>query len=307
MTGRPGKGWRASLRPAGVRLVGIGVGVRGATRLTCRPSVHAAACPEGAKRGAKNPGLVEFIGGPNAMEIPTRGPGLQVPGTPEAIAGLSGRLDALERENAALRELARGFTARRRYVARGFFGLLFLLVTAAVVTSEGADGPQRSPKMIEAQGFLVGDAEGRERARLAVGDAEGRVRAQISVGPGGTPGIRLLDPSQKAEIGSAVSGTRPGLILNDRTGHPRAGLSVQDDGSPLLSFRNQQGKLRLVLDCLPDGTPGLTFRDEQEYPRLSAVVFPGGVPGLNLLGPLGEPRAVLHAGSDGGVPPEALP
>lgn len=187
--------------------------------------------------------------------------------------------------------------------------MLFLLVTAAVVTSGGADGPQRSPKMIEAQGFLVRDAEGRERARLTVGDdgsprlvfldAMGRVRAQISVGPGGTPGIRLLDPSQKAEIGLAVSGTRPGLILNDRTGHPRAGLCVQDDGSPLLSFRDQQGKLRLVLDCLRDGTPGLTFRDEQEYPRLSAVVLPGGVPGLNLLGPLGEPRAVLHAGSNG--------
>jgi len=55
----------------------------------------------------------------------------------------------------------------------------------------------------------------------------------------------------------------------------------QDDGAPILGFRDANGKARITLESLADGTPGLTFRDAEDAMRFSLVVLPGGLPGLN--------------------------
>ncbi|MGE3817891.1 MAG: hypothetical protein AB7I30_00500 [Isosphaeraceae bacterium] len=221
------------------------------------------------------------------------------------------RLDRLESENQRLVGLTERLVRERRggrrwlSVAVASVGLIALVGASAQV----GDVSVRAT-VVEASRFVVRDAEGRERARLAMGedhsprlvfsDDQGRVRLQISVAPNGSPGVRLLDETQKAEAGLAVSGGgRPGLVLNDQSGRTRASLTIQQDGGPTLNLRDEKGKARVVLDASPDGAHGLSLRDSDENLRLSAVILPGGFPGLNVVDGEGNPRVAIQTTPDG--------
>ncbi len=125
------------------------------------------------------------------------------------LEALACRIEEVARQNARL-IVETNRLKRSDRTAKGLavvaLGILGVLVSA---------GGSKSGAVLEAEQFVMKDAEGHERAKLALGDdgsprllfrdAQGRIRIQISVGPTGTPGFRLFDETGKAEIGASVS------------------------------------------------------------------------------------------------------
>lgn len=104
------------------------------------------------------------------------------------------------------------------------------------------------PSTITATGFVLVDAQGRERATLAMYnggprldlyDENGKARAGLTVTSDG-PGLGLFDANGKARVGLSAFSDGPGLALFDANGKPRVGLVAFSDG-PVLDLSDANG------------------------------------------------------------------
>jgi hypothetical protein len=58
------------------------------------------------------------------------------------------------------------------------------------------------------------------------------------------------------------------FYVNDSSGHERAALGLNPDGSPILQLYDKQGKARAILGLTEEGRPSLNFFDDQGRGRL---------------------------------------
>ena len=141
-----------------------------------------------------------------------------------------------------------GATVRNRLgLALGATALVALFGAGAL----GAAPPEK--RTLEAQEFVLKDAEGRTRAVLGVlpdGAADlsllddaGKAKAWLRVTTEGAASLRLVDRNEKGGIlldfGRADTAT---LNFVDRTGRPRASMLLAPDGSPGLRLADEGGK-----------------------------------------------------------------
>lgn len=120
-----------------------------------------------------------------------------------------------------------------------------LALTAALVIVNQAM-PARLGKILEAERFVLRDAEGRYRAELGFID------------------------------GASV------LLLNDRNERPGVALSVLPNGPRRLHLLDREGRTRSVLTARVDGDSGLRLFDQNLVHRASLDVMEDGRPILRL-------------------------
>ncbi|MFQ5989497.1 MAG: hypothetical protein ACE5K9_06250 [Candidatus Methylomirabilales bacterium] len=149
---------------------------------------------------------------------------------------LTRRLHRVERENRRLQRI----------------GVATLAMIAAVVLMGQAE-KKDVPKAIEAESFVVRDAQGKLRAilgvwqdgevRLLLPDQEQRSRAILAVKPDGSPYLGLYGEDGKRRIGMAVLPDGLALGFAHADGKSRAGLSVWPDGSSTMFLADTDGKV----------------------------------------------------------------
>ena len=163
---------------------------------------------------------------------------------------LTERLDRFERGN--------------RWWKRAFVVLLVVLISSAWIR-HGA--PAQVAKVLEAERFILRDTSGRLRAEL------GLLK--------GAPTLSLLDQGEARLVSLTLTAENAGmLVLNaDRGGHVM--LAAKPDGSALLSFLDQQRKIRVGLVGAPDGSASLTFVDMAKTLRAELLIDENGAPLLN--------------------------
>ncbi len=173
---------------------------------------------------------------------------------------LARRLDQVEREN---RRLNRA-------------GVVALAVIAAVVLMGQATG--NVAKVVEAEKFVLRDADGKGRARLE------------SL-PSGLVRLALLDKDENIQsvLGVGIVGT-PSLVLagrNNKTILTTSFLSVSGKG----------GKSRLTLAVLPSGAQSLVLTDNTARTRAELAIEVDGSPTFGLFDRTGTARAILGSTS----------
>ncbi|HUT75989.1 MAG TPA: hypothetical protein VM221_14275 [Armatimonadota bacterium] len=186
------------------------------------------------------------------------------------FANVIGRLERLERQN---RRLRWGGVA----VAALLGGLLVMGAT--------------SPPIVEAERFVVRDAEGTVRAVLGVPDeglsktlkldqrgallalynTHGKVRTVLSIGPEGperveVPRLEMMDATGGPRVDLNVGSLGPRLLLADERTIARVGLSLLR-GRPALSLLDPDSKAQATLRLEKPGEHALTFLDEKGQRR----------------------------------------
>jgi hypothetical protein len=177
------------------------------------------------------------------------------------------RLARLEREN--------------RWMKRGFLCLGVAL--AAVFLLAGQAPPPRAGKTVEAERFVVVDADGKKRGVFGVDKAfpswdkarptlalygkedqpafavnteggssglffqeDGETRLGLAVTKGKFAGLVIYrNPTdRKSEIGLFYSDDgKPALVFNDPNGRTRAGIILEKGDKPILSLQDENGKI----------------------------------------------------------------
>jgi hypothetical protein len=131
---------------------------------------------------------------------------------------------------------------------------------------------------VAAETFVLRDAQGKERAKLAVIQStvtlqllgvNGKPRLALAVGDEG-PQIVLRDGSgaQRLGLGATVDGAS-GLIVSDVDGQPRAALSTNAEGETELALIDTQGKQRARIAVSLQGSPGIALFDSAGKPLWS--------------------------------------
>jgi len=166
---------------------------------------------------------------------------------------LARRLDRVEREN--------------RWLKRA--GLVALAVIAAVVLM-GQATQGKVAKVIEAEKFVLRDAEGKPRARLE------------SL-PSGLVRLALLDKNENIQSVLGVGVGRPSLVLAGRNN--KTILTT--------SFLSISGKSRLTLAVLPSGAQSLVLTDNTKRTRAELGIEVDGSSTFGLFDRTGTARAVL--------------
>ncbi len=110
----------------------------------------------------------------------------------------------------------------------------------------GQTTPRRVGKVLEAERFVLRDADGKNRAELGVMD------------------------------GASI------LFLNDKDGKPGVALSVLPDGPRMVTLLDKNGKTRSVLTARADGDSGLRLFDKNRMHRASLDVMADGRPILRI-------------------------
>jgi len=127
--------------------------------------------------------------------------------------------------------------------------------------------------------LLMGAAEGQK----------GKVLSEIRA-----ENIILVDKAGTIRAGLTVGADgKAGLVLADDEGRIRAGLGVTPDGSPGLALADKEGVRRAGLAIAADGTVRLDLTDKKGQPRAELAVLDYGSPVLFLRGPDGTPRALF--------------
>ena len=190
------------------------------------------------------------------------------------------RLEKIERELAAAKR-CNHWLLTIVVLTVGGLGLVWTLTkTMPAAYAQEAEAVQ---KVIRANGFVLVDEKGKERAVLAV------VKS--------VPRLSLFDENGKPRAGLGVDKDGPRLSLFDENGKPRAGLSVPKDG-PMLSLWDENGKTaRVVLAVTKDG-PALALVDENGMPRVGLNVSED-MPQLILFDEKVNPRAGMIVMKDG--------
>jgi hypothetical protein len=133
------------------------------------------------------------------------------------------------------------------------------LVVAVVVGTNTARARSNAPAVVEAERFILKDAEGREWAHLRV----------LSSGPE----LSLLGPDGHRMINLAVTPQGPGIVLGDLENRdaPNAVLMVSKSGSPQF---NLNGRGNIALRITPQEGQKIYIFDEAKK-----VLFEAPVPG----------------------------
>jgi hypothetical protein len=133
----------------------------------------------------------------------------------------------------------------KRWLALGL-----ILVAAGVLMGQ----TRPSEKVVEANRFVLRDAEGRERARWLVG-------------PDHSAGLGLYDQQQSLRllVATALDGNSRFVMFN-QAGKAQVQLRLSPDGRARLDLADAEGRRRLKLGLARDGTPGLEFRDADGKP-----------------------------------------
>ena len=182
-------------------------------------------------------------------------------GSTPTIAGLSERLDRLEREN------------RRLKLA----GILALAGISAVVLMGQA---RTGGKVVEAEKFLLRDARAKVRAEL---------RAD-----GDEPELVLLDRNENSRVRLRLEADgRPALVLYGKNNIPSATLGLLGDGWPALVLFGKDGEGSASLEVSPLVSAALHLSDRALKNRIQLLVDREGKPSLSLLDSDKKSRAVL--------------
>jgi hypothetical protein len=185
------------------------------------------------------------------------------------------RLERLEQAN-----LAMSRECRRWRIAGG--GLLTALVVVGIA---GASSSDRAPSKLEAQSFILKDAEG-------------RTRASFGFRPDGTPGFALLDAASHVRLALDIGPDgAPGVNLYSPAGRLQAALAVRPDGAPALGLFDGQSQVRVSLDLSHgEKAPGLSLYDDSGTMRAALAVRPDQTSALGLFDGQGE--AVVSLGDE---------
>jgi hypothetical protein len=152
---------------------------------------------------------------------------------------LESRIDRLEKE-------------RRMGKRIGLAGLLFLACIGLMgqakqrrtpTPSPATPSPTPGPKIVEAESFVLKDANGRVRAELTMS--------------GGGPSLKLRDEKGSALVTLSLNDSAPGgplLLLSDPQHHASFALSVLDGAGSQLSLGGERPDIQLRLHATPDGT-----------------------------------------------------
>jgi hypothetical protein len=144
-----------------------------------------------------------------------------------------------------LEALERGLSAAKRRNRYLLIGLVVLAVAWAFTITTRTVRAQSNENIVQAE-------------RFELVDSEGNVCAELS-----------------------VFGSGPGLVLYDKDGAIRAGLTVSDESGPGLSLFDENETFRARL-AVSDSGPGLALYDENEKNRAKLAVLDAFGPGLYL-------------------------
>jgi len=128
------------------------------------------------------------------------------------------------------------------------------IVAALGVTTLGLMGQRQAGRTVEAERFVLRDAEGRARAELLIVDNKEQSVALRFKDADGSPRLTL-----GTENGAAL------VVLNEQGGKLRAGLVTLPHGAPGLNLYDSTGKPRAELSLNRDGAPALTFNDRDGF------------------------------------------
>lgn len=170
--------------------------------------------------------------------------------TPPTLVDVAVRLTELEHANRRLERLCRKW----RVAA---WGLILGLGVAAC----GGAAAGRIAQTVQAQEFVLCDAEGRMRAALAIR-------------PDGTPGLGFFDQGGqvRASIDLGEDGAS-GINFHDRDGKLRAAVAVRADGTPGVGLFDRKGRPSLAMELAGDETPGVLVYDRDGKARSAAVTL----------------------------------
>jgi hypothetical protein len=186
----------------------------------------------------------------------------------EMEAVLGRRIEALERQNDALRRNS-----------RLMLGGLCLLLIAALAPHLPQPGEAAVAEVIEARRFVVRDQDGAARGvfgvhgdasvGLALTDHASQERLRFVLLPDGSPGLSFADPRGRSRV---VLGLLPdqtaSLVFADRDGRGRTVLGISADESSTLVFTDSYGFTRAGLGVNRLGMAEFTLVDvpEEHYP-----------------------------------------
>jgi len=146
------------------------------------------------------------------------------------------RLEKVEKQNQGL---------RRAVATMAVLGVAVLVIGAA----------QPKDRTVEAEAFILLDADGQQRAKL--------------VAPSGYPGLILYDQNGTPRMRlSVVEG--PSLSLYDRNGNLRSKLWLQDD-EPILFLYDSDGRNQLGIGVVKE-EPGLLLFDKNGKARIGLAM-----------------------------------
>lgn len=194
----------------------------------------------------------------------------------ELRANLEQRMDRLERDRGP-----------RRWIGP-VLGAGALLVLFTLVTRPGSLVRIGSvASSVEAEAFLLKDAEGVQRAALdlrddgeaslTLSDGNGLARLRLAVLPDGSPGVSLLDTD----------------------GETRAILGFLADGTTTLVFADGGAVARGIFALTPDGAARMIFNDESGRTRTAVGVDTRGEPEVSTID-VGEPGNARSSSPDSG-------
>jgi hypothetical protein len=175
--------------------------------------------------------------------------------------------------------------------------LTVLLGGAALVAAQ----ERGNLRTIEADRFLLKDANGRVRADLSVdksknstqlllNDENEKVRLNVSVFPEG-PGIAMFDENGAIRYTVSHSARGPAMVFNDENQKPRAMMRISKEG-PVLTFLDDKEIDRLML-TFTKANGGSVDMYEAGKQHSMALRASGGVNGLAIFDETGQPRATM--------------
>jgi len=108
------------------------------------------------------------------------------------------------------------------------------------------------PTAVEAQGFILKDANGKVRAELGLA--------------GGSPSLKFRDESGSALVSLSLNEgpAGPVLLLSDPQHHASVALSVLEKAGPQLSLTGERADIQLRMGVAPDGTT-LELSDKEGF------------------------------------------
>ena len=113
----------------------------------------------------------------------------------------------------------------------------------AAAPAPAPPAPPPGPTIVEAEGFVLKDANGRVRAELSMA--------------GTGPSLKLKDPAGTALVTLSLNDGTPGgpfLLLSDPQHHGSLSMSVLQPGGPQLSLTGDRPDIQMHFAVAPEGT-----------------------------------------------------
>lgn len=183
-------------------------------------------------------------------------------------AGLSHRMDALEREHRRLRRF-------NNFLLLGMATLLGLAVAFAVISARYGM-PGTVGDLVAARRYVLRGPDGTVRGLWGT-EADGAVRLVLQ--------DRRARPRVKLNL---LADGSSGLSYADSAGHLRAVFALLPDNSGTLVFADGSGTTRSVLGVSPDGAANVVFADRTGATRAGLGVDGKGGGSLTLVDRLGR-------------------